>query len=415
MLEPIVFETVGSALRRVLRKAGERLAAFRRNARRWEWEAEVGVALARLYERLDTAGTSSDAAAATLLDEAVRLTGSSWGLVVSADRASENPVVIETRGLENLKEGCGAPPDLLSSAGAASACGVRQTSAASRTLAVPILAGGRPVAEIVVGGTSADYASEHREALGRLAGLYGLALERRAVRERTRAALREKELLLREVHHRVKNNLQVISSLLSLQAARVADETAARILTESQGRVKAMAMVHEQLHRSSNMDAVDFGDYVHRLAASLFSSYGVDSSRISLAVAAPEARLDIELAVPCGLIVHELISNALQHAFPDGRQGEIRVSLARSETDRGEMSGKTWILTVRDNGVGMPRGLEPGRTASLGLRLVTIFAEQLGARLHITHEGGAEFRLEFREPVNTNQGDNDAQTENSGR
>jgi two-component sensor histidine kinase len=196
-----------------------------------------------------------------------------------------------------------------------------------------------------------------------------LAVKRRT-EEQVRLVMREKEVLVREIHHRVKNNLQIISSLLSLQASYVKDMAALEILRESQNRVRAMAIVHEHLHKARHYSSINFPEYVASLATNLFRSYGVDAKVVHLELDVEPVRLTIDTAISCGLIIHELVSNCLKHAFPGGRKGKINI-LLRAEAG-------SFRLTVRDNGVGFPQSGSGQRRRSLGLRLVDILAEQIG-------------------------------------
>jgi PAS domain S-box-containing protein len=213
--------------------------------------------------------------------------------------------------------------------------------------------------------------------------------ERKRADEQLRASLREKEVLLKEVHHRVKNNLQFISSLLALQAEQVKDDTAAEAFTESQSRVRAMALVHEQLYRSRDFASVRLARHVEALCAHLYRSYSVDPERIALDLRIADVALDLDRSIGCGLIIHELVSNAIKHAFPDGRAGRVTVQL--------EALPEGWYaLSVADNGVGLPPGFDPARSDTLGLQLVADLAEQLGATLTLGGDGGATFTILFR-------------------
>ncbi len=215
--------------------------------------------------------------------------------------------------------------------------------------------------------------------------------EDRRAQERIRTSLEEKEVLLKEIHHRVKNNLQVISSLLNLQSRQVTDPAVLEILKESHNRVRSMALVHETLYQSGDLGSIDVGAYVHRLAAHLVRSYGVSTALVRLVTDIADVRLGIDTAIPCGLMINELVSNALKHAFPEQRPGEIRIEV-RAERDGG------FLLRVSDDGVGLPEGLDYRNTSSLGLRLVNTLAAQLEGTLSCTTGPGTAFELRFREP-----------------
>jgi PAS domain S-box-containing protein len=203
-----------------------------------------------------------------------------------------------------------------------------------------------------------------------------------------RAALREKEVLLKEIHHRVKNNLQVISSLLSLQALQLPAGPARTMLAESQSRVRSIALVHETLYQSKNFSLVNFKDYLRSLLEGLAHTHSAHAREIQATIDVGDVRLAVDAAIPCGLIVNELVTNAFKHAFPDGRAGSIHV-----QVDRDGQSGVT--LTVSDDGVGMPEHIKPGTTPSLGLELVFTFAQQLEATIEIVRDRGTAFILRF--------------------
>jgi two-component sensor histidine kinase len=202
------------------------------------------------------------------------------------------------------------------------------------------------------------------------------------------STLREREILLQEIHHRVKNNLQVISSLMSLQVRRTKDPATRDALREGQARVQAISLVHEMLYQSRDYAKVSFSEYVRRLANNVFFMVGVDPGCILLDLAIDDVALAVDKAIPCGLVINELITNALKHAFPGGRHGTIRVELGREST--GQLR-----LSVEDNGVGMPPDSDIRQTQSLGLHLVSTLAEQLGAELEMTRDKGTHFRLTF--------------------
>ena len=237
-----------------------------------------------------------------------------------------------------------------------------------------------------------DYILKNRldrlsQAVGRARRESDSAKARKEVEQKLRASLREKELLLQEVHHRVKNNLAVISSLLSMQADKVNDPLLSSALLESQQRIQSMAMIHEMLYAYSGLHDINFGEYSRQLAAQVSSFYGADPARIRLSFDLAPLRLEIDRAIPCGLILNELLSNAFKYAFPAGRSGEVRISLLQQD------SGTR--MSVEDNGVGLPEGCFPERSRSLGLRIVNILTQQLGGSMDVSSNQGSHFVLRF--------------------
>ncbi len=213
--------------------------------------------------------------------------------------------------------------------------------------------------------------------------------ERRRSEDQIKGALQEKEVLLKELHHRVKNNLQMISSLVNLQAKYASLKQAREMLGDLGNRVRSLASIHELLYNVDGLDEVRIADYVRHIADHLFRSYAVDPSRVKLNVTVdPAIRMSIERAIPCGLIVNELISNAMKHAFPQDRNGGIQVRF--QQADSGSLD-----LMVSDDGVGLPKDFNPSRDGTLGLQLVRILAEQLGGTVDVGGEGSTEFRVRF--------------------
>ena len=210
--------------------------------------------------------------------------------------------------------------------------------------------------------------------------------ETKKAAEIVKSSLREKELLLKEIHHRVKNNLQITSSLLRLQAAKIPDAAVRQVLRESQDRIRSMALVHEMLYRSQDLARVDFPQYVRALLPQLFRSYN-PGGRIRYRVEIDEIVFGVDLAVPCGLIINELVANALKHAFPGDRRGEICVRM-RLEQDR-------YRLSVEDDGIGFPAGLDVSQTGTLGLQLVRTLTEQIGGRLQEKTGQGTAFVIDL--------------------
>jgi two-component sensor histidine kinase len=207
-----------------------------------------------------------------------------------------------------------------------------------------------------------------------------------------RASLREKETLLKEVHHRVKNNLQVIASLLRLQARYLRDEQARAIFEESQNRVHSISLVHEMLYRAGDLARVDFGNYLRTLTSHLADGWS-GGRNIALTVEASGVQLNVDTAIPCGLIVNELVTNAVKHAFPGGASGSVWV--------RATVESDGWLtLAVQDNGIGLPENLDLRRSSSLGLELVSTLSRQLRAKVDIRRGGGTAFEIRFQPPAN---------------
>jgi PAS domain S-box-containing protein len=213
--------------------------------------------------------------------------------------------------------------------------------------------------------------------------------ERKKAEEKLKASLMEKEVLLREIHHRVKNNLQIISSLLNLQSRHILDASSLDMFQESRNRVRSMALVHEKLYRSDDLARVDFFEYVRSLGSHLFMAYGVNSKSIKMDVDVKDVFLDINTSIPCGLIINELISNSLKHAFKSRQRGKIRVVLKPQNEDKIRM-------VVSDDGVGLPKNLDVTKTESLGLQLVTMLIDQLHGKLVIEKDRGTCFEVVFK-------------------
>lgn len=204
-------------------------------------------------------------------------------------------------------------------------------------------------------------------------------------------SLMEKEVLLREIHHRVKNNLQIISSLLNLQTRCVEGEETINVLKESQNRVKTMAMVHEKLYQSEDLKDVNFKEYIENLVSDLFYSYGVKKGTIDLQIDADDIKMDIDTAIPCGLIINELVTNSLKYAFPGPNKEDIvKVGLKKLQQDK-------LRLFVSDNGVGLPENLDMENVETLGLKMVKILVNQLKGTLEVDRANGTRFKIIFKE------------------
>ena len=213
--------------------------------------------------------------------------------------------------------------------------------------------------------------------------------ERKQAEEQLNKSLREKETLLREVHHRVKNNMQVMSGLLDLQAKSNGNPELINMLHASQDRIRSMALVHERLYASNNFARIDLAGYARALSQDLFQSYSIDSGKIDLIIQADDGQVDINKAIPCGLILNELISNALKHAFPGDGPGEIKIII--HETENVEIE-----IAVCDNGLGLPDDIDIHQPRSVGLYLVNgLVKNQLDGQINVTRDAGTEIRIKF--------------------
>ncbi len=233
------------------------------------------------------------------------------------------------------------------------------------------------------------------ERLRRILQLEYSNARRKRIEAHIKASLREKEVLLREIHHRVKNNLQVISSLLRLGEERLRDGKARRLFRDSRNRIRSMALIHERLYQSPDMSRIPFHDYVRSLIHELFSAHNALARRIELDLQMAEMDLTIETAIPCGLIINELVTNALEHAFPE-RVADTspcwKIQLIFRRLDAGRL-----LLQVGDNGIGIPEDRHQARRKSLGLELVATLTEQLGGILEFTHGPGTCGTIVFPE------------------
>jgi two-component sensor histidine kinase len=233
--------------------------------------------------------------------------------------------------------------------------------------------------------------SEDDVRLLRLVGeVFASALDRKAADERLRVSLQEKDVLLREVHHRVKNNMQIVQSLLYLQAHALREElgpVALDAFHQSQNRIRSMATMHDRLYRAKDLSSIDFQDYLKVLVPELMNSYGM-SERVKIEITGDRVLLGVDRAIPCGLIANELVTNSLKHAFPDQRRGAIQIRLRRLARQQTEMR-------VRDDGVGLPPGTDWRNSTSLGMQLVGDLVRQLDGSADLESAHGVHFRVRF--------------------
>ncbi|EKQ52054.1 MAG: PAS domain S-box [Methanobacterium sp. Maddingley MBC34] len=202
-------------------------------------------------------------------------------------------------------------------------------------------------------------------------------------------SLAEKEILLKEIHHRVKNNLQVISSLLNLQSEYIKDKTDQELFRESQTRARSMALIHERLYQSTDLRSIDFGEYIKTLTFNLYNTYGCKPDDIQLNLDLEPIPIDINTAIPCGLVINELLSNAMKHAFPGDRKGEINIKFHQKDHEL--------ILSVQDNGIGLPPDMEFENISSLGLKLVNTLVSQIDGEIEINSDSGTNVTIKFPE------------------
>lgn len=228
--------------------------------------------------------------------------------------------------------------------------------------------------------------------------VFDVVTERKRAEAALRASLEEKVALLKEVHHRVKNNLQIVASLLSLQAGRASSPEAVDVLQDTRNRVRSMALLHELLYRSGNLANIDFAAYVRELCLQLVRSFGPAAARIGVETRIVRIKLPLEQAVPCGLIISELVSNAFKHGFPGDRAGRVEVELGPEERN-----GERFVLRVRDDGAGLSPGFDIADDSTLGLQLVSNLSGQLGGNLSAERPpgGGVAFSVVFPAPGGT--------------
>jgi two-component sensor histidine kinase len=224
-----------------------------------------------------------------------------------------------------------------------------------------------------------------------LSGIFRDITEKKQAQEQIENSLKEKEVLLREIHHRVKNNMQIISSLLRLQSGHIKDEKYVDMYKDSQNRIATMSLIHEKLYQSKDISRIDVGGYIKELVNGLFISYDINPGKIKVKIDVENVSMGINSAIPCGLIINELISNSLKYAFPEGRSGEIWISL-RSTGDT------NFELIMGDNGVGLPIDMDIKKTESWGMRMITILIEnQLHGEFSINRNRGTEYDIKFKE------------------
>ena len=250
------------------------------------------------------------------------------------------------------------------------------------------------VEEKNLGGYFIVTASPIKDSDGNVTGSIHIAhdiTERKEIEEKLEKTLEEKDILMKEIYHRTKNNLMVISSLLSLQSRYIKDKDTQSIFKESQNRAKSMAMVHEKLYRSGDLKHLNFTEYIENLSNDLYNTYTMDKSLVKLDLDIEDIKLDVEISVPLALILNELLTNSLKHAFPDGTGGEITVDMNRYDGG--------YNLSVSDNGIGFPEDLDYHNTDTLGMLIVNSLTDQIDGELNLDRNKGTKFTVTFKDKI----------------
>jgi two-component sensor histidine kinase len=254
---------------------------------------------------------------------------------------------------------------------------------------VPLKVGEEITGGVFISSSRNEVSEEELRMLESFANAASNAIFNAKLHEQIKASLREKDVMLKEIHHRVKNNIQIISSLIKLQSRNIKDEQAQEIFKSTQSRVRSMALIHEKLYRSKDLAQIDLAEYVQSLTAYLSNFYRSKTNFIKYHTSIKDVSLDINTAIPCGLIINELISNSLKYAFPNGKKGEIKISVQ-------PLNKKELEMIVSDNGVGLPKKIDFRSTETLGLHLVTILAEdQLRGKIKLDRTKGTRFQIRF--------------------
>jgi two-component sensor histidine kinase len=212
--------------------------------------------------------------------------------------------------------------------------------------------------------------------------------DRKQKEEQIRTDLKEKDTLIREIHHRVKNNLQIVDSMLHLLSAKIDDKAVLDAVKDCQNRIQSMALIHHMLYQSNDFAKVDFARFLESLAPALITAYSVDPNRIAVSIDAAPVLLPMDAAIPCGQVANELLTNAFKHAFPQGRRGNIAVDLTQDA--KGDV-----VLSIMDDGVGIADGIDVAQPATLGLQLVNLLTGQLGGALSVQRTAPTRIVLQF--------------------
>jgi PAS domain S-box-containing protein len=232
---------------------------------------------------------------------------------------------------------------------------------------------------------------EHGDTLKKLVFVDTDITESKKMEQQIIASLKEKDVLLKEIHHRVKNNLQIIISLLNLQSGYIKDEETLKAVREGQNRVRSMALVHEKFYQADELAEIDFGDYTEKLVHFLRQSYGDDNTNVEFSVRTDGVTLDMDHAMPCGMLVTEIVSNSLKYAFPNHRPGKIDIEMKK-------YPGKKIMFSISDNGIGLPANFDIDHSDTLGMQLIGALAKQVDGEVMVSSKNGAKFSVTFTYP-----------------
>ncbi|MBU4534261.1 MAG: PAS domain S-box protein [Euryarchaeota archaeon] len=380
-------------------------------------ELEINRSLSRIYAPLISDSSSMEDVALVIFQESKKLTQSQNGYVGMVDPENQNLVVLTHSSMmvdcelvdvddkirfppreddyysslwdHSLNKGKGfytnQPENHKTSQGIPSG-----HIKLNNFISVPVMAENELLGQIALANSTDGYNDNDLEALEKLAEFYALAIQRMRYKEDLVNSIKDKELLLRETHHRVKNNLQIIASLLNLQSAETQEEEAQEFCRVSQDRVRSMALIHEKLYKSPNISRINFYDYVKSLTESLFHNYTTYPGSVKLELDIDNISLDLDTAIPCGLLLNELITNSLKYAFPQGDTGTITINFK-------SLAAGEYQLVIGDDGVGLPPGFELDKVETLGLQIVLSLVKQIDGTIKLDQTSGTVYTIHFQE------------------
>lgn len=383
----------------------------KRAANLLQWESNFNAAIAKLSGEL-ISPTSIDEISYLVLEEAKKLTNSKYGFVGYIDPNTN--FLISTTMTRDIWDGCSVQEKSIVFKECKGLFGwviherksfltndpdndPRSTGTPkghipiNRFLSAPSMVNDVMVGLISLANSDTDYTERDLQLIERFASLYALAVERMRSQEQIEASLKEKEILLKEIHHRVKNNMQLISSLLSLQAKYIDDPKILDKINESQERVYSMAIIHEMLYKSEDLSQINLDQYVESLSSTLYQTYEVNPANVKLRIDIDKTiNIDINRAIPCGLILNELLTNTFKYAFPEGKKGEIYVEV------KSDSAGQLTLI-IGDTGIGIPGGMNWDKITTLGLELVRDLTRQLRGTVTYKSTNGAQFTIIIKE------------------